>query len=88
MAWSFHANACELKAVVPAAIAQDGVTSGVSTRAPVSMRVRFEPPPPAAPAIIEAHEEAAATLRPEDDISLALLGGPETDHDLRLSLRN
>jgi hypothetical protein len=67
---------------------QDGVTSGVSTRAPVSMRVRFEPPPPAAPAIIEAHEEAAATLRPEDDISLALLGGPETDHDLRLSLRN
>lgn len=91
MAWSFHANSCELKAIVPAAIEQHGIVSGVSARAPASMRARFEPSPPQA-ATIEAHEfeaEApAAAAAPEDEISVALLGGPETEQDLRARLGN
>lgn len=89
MAWSFHVNACELKATIPAAIAQEGVISGISRRAPASLRVRHDPAAPPAPppeateipseetfAIIAEHE-------PEDELSLALLGGPEDEHGLR-----
>lgn len=90
MAWSFNANACEFKAIVPAAIAQDGIVSGVSARAPASMRARFEPAPPPAPPIVtaSAQETPLAAARPEDEISLALLGGPETEEDLRTRLGN
>ncbi|MEZ5960195.1 MAG: PAN domain-containing protein [Hyphomonadaceae bacterium] len=77
MAWSFQANSCELKAVVPAAIPQDGVISGVSHRAPAALRARYAPvQEPATPqARIEFAEAAPAPV--EDEISMALLGGPE-----------
>lgn len=91
MAWSFHANSCELKAVVPAAIAQEGVISGVSQRAPPSLRTRYEPPPPPPiepDASIEDTFVAAAATEPEDDISLALLGGPEDERGLRTRQEN
>lgn len=87
MAWSFEAGACELKAVVPQAIAREGAISGLSSRAPASMRGTL----PATTAVIAAHErepEAAATPRPEDAASLALLGGPDSDSDLRARLGN
>jgi hypothetical protein len=92
MAWSFQANACELKAIVPAAHAQNGAISGVSARAPASLRVRFEAPAPAtSPAIVaDIHEEdaPASAPPPEDEISMALLGAPETAEGLRGSLGN
>ncbi|MEZ5957910.1 MAG: PAN domain-containing protein [Hyphomonadaceae bacterium] len=90
MAWSFQANSCELKATVPAAITQNGVTSGVSQRAPASMRARFDPPPAPAPGLETTVAEAAATARieDEDEISLALLGGPEDDSGLRARREN
>jgi len=93
MAWSFHANACEFKAIVPTAIAQEGVVSGLSTRAPASMRARIEPAQPAATlAVVVGEREAmntqSAAARPEDEISLALLGGPNTEEDLRVRLGN
>ncbi len=93
MAWSFGANVCEFKAIVPVAIAQEGVISGVSARAPASMRQRFEPAPPAAVPSVNAEEsaslEAQATApRPEDEISLALLGGPDSEEGLRVRLGN
>jgi len=91
MAWSFHANACELKATVPAAISQDGVVSGVSARAPASLRVRYQPPAPPQPAPEAAFEDtfvAATPAEPEDDLSLALLGGPEDEHGLRTRREN
>ncbi len=94
MAWSFRANACEFKAIVPAAIAQDGVMSGVSARAPASMRARFEAAPPAAPPAVAGVEEqetidpSITAHRTEDEISLALLGGPDTQQDLRVRLGN
>lgn len=95
MAWSFHANSCELKAIVPAATAQDGVISGVSQRAPASMRVRVEPAPTPTPAPEpgpgSAFEHAFAAAAPpavEDEISLALLGGPEDESGLRARREN
>jgi len=90
MAWSFAANTCEFKAIVPPAIAQDGIISGVSARAPASMRARFEPAPAAAPTIVAADEQESqlAAARPEDEISLALLGGPEAEEGLRTRLGN
>lgn len=93
MAWSFEANACELKAIVPVAITREGVISGVSTRAPASMRARFESPPSGASAVISAHQgdEPAAIAMESDhreDISFALLGGPETEEGLRGGLGN
>ena len=90
MAWSFQANACEPKAIVPAATERDGTISGISMRAPASIRVRFEPPV-AAPTIA-AHEDEpspiAAETAPQQDVALALLGGPETGEDLRGGLGN
>lgn len=89
MAWSFHANSCELKAVVPAAIAQEGVASGISPRAPAALRARYIPP--AEPAVLRdtsAHDFAETAPAPtEDDISMALLGGPEPE-ELSASLAN
>lgn len=92
MAWSFQANACELKAIVPAAHAQAGAISGVSARAPASFRARYEAPAPTTSAAIVAdvHEDdaPAGAPPPEDEISMALLGGPETAEGLRGSLGN
>lgn len=91
MAWSFQANSCELKAIVPTATARDGIISGVSLRAPASMRVRFEPPV-VAPPTIAAHEDEPAPVATEamshQELELALLGGPETGEDLRGGLGN
>lgn len=90
MAWSFHANSCELKAIVPTAVSQEGVISGLSSRAPASMRARLELPQPApAPAIVADDAEAiTAEAPPEDETSLALLGGPEPEEGLRTRLGN
>ncbi len=91
MAWSFQANACELKAIVPGAVAREGVISGVALRAPASMRVRYEPPAPATP-IIATHEDEPVTIVTEatrhQDVALALLGGPEGGDELRGGLGN
>jgi hypothetical protein len=87
MAWSFNANACELKAIVPAALAQNGVISGLSARAPASTRARLEAAPPESFAEGETHP-LAAEPRAEDDISIALLGGPDTEEELRTRLGN
>ncbi len=93
MAWSFQANSCELKAIVPAAVDREGVISGVSARAPGSMRVRFEQRPPnALNPVVSAHEEdepaAFASEGAHVDAALALLGGPDTEEALRGSLGN
>lgn len=93
MAWSHQANSCELKAIVPPATARGGITSGVSLRAPASMRVRYEPPAPVSNApVIAAHEDEPALVSMElmsrQEIELALLGGPETGGDLRGGLGN
>lgn len=91
MAWSFHANSCELKAIVPTAIAQADVISGISQRAPASMRVRYEPAPTPAAEPVEI-EDAPARSQPasltEAEISAELLGGPETEAGLRLGMGN
>lgn len=97
MAWSFHDNLCELKAVVPAAVAQDGAISGVSARAPASLRrqARIRETtivaaletsalaPPVEPGALS--EPTAAT---DSDISDQLLGGLETDGGIRERLGN
>jgi hypothetical protein len=95
MAWSFRENTCELKATVPAEVAQSGATSGVSARAPGYLRVRYEAPAVAAPApsatanpVLEAELPPTAPSLEEDDISLALLGGPEPEEGLRNRLGN
>lgn len=92
MAWSFQANTCELKATVPAAHAQDGVISGVSMRAPASLRVRFEAPAAVAPTATVADsgedDPPVGAPMPEDEISMALLGGPEGAEGLRTRLGN
>lgn len=90
MAWSFQANACELKAIVPAAIAQAGAVSGVSRRAPASMRV-MPPQPSAQPAAAERPAVLAQAPEPiagAYDPSRDLLGGPDADEGLRTSLGN
>jgi hypothetical protein len=90
MAWSFHGNACELKAVVPRATAQDGAFSGISTRAPASLRARPEPQPLTAlrDTTEPEPELAAAAPPPEDDTSMALLGGPLTAEHSRAPIGN
>jgi hypothetical protein len=92
MAWSFRANSCELKATIPASVAQEGASSGVSIRAPAHLRVRHEAPPasasaPATAAEIVLEADAPAAGVGEDEISLALLGGPEPE-GLRSRLGN
>lgn len=97
MAWSFDENLCELKAVVPAPIAQTGVISGISSRAPNALRA----PPrlrestsletylvePSASAVVEANALPIATAV-EDNVSDQLLGGLEAEEDLRTRLGN
>jgi hypothetical protein len=95
MAWNFRENTCELKATVPAEVAQSGATSGVSARAPGYLRVRYEAPAAAAPTpsttanpVLEAELPSTAPSLEEDDVSLALLGGPEPEEGLRNRLGN
>jgi NADPH:quinone reductase-like Zn-dependent oxidoreductase len=94
MAWSFRENSCDLKATVPSSVAQGGATSGVSTRARAFLRARYEAPAAAAStpataaeAVLEADGPAPIANPEEDDVSLALLGGPEPE-DLRNRLGN
>ncbi|MGQ0533164.1 MAG: PAN domain-containing protein [Caulobacteraceae bacterium] len=89
MAWSYRDNLCELKAIVPAAIVQDGTISGVSARAPLSLRdrsVRTEMAPDAPPEIPSATDPALT--QPEDDVAVMLLGGLEHEEKLRTRLGN
>lgn len=90
MAWSFQANSCELKAIVPAATPHEGIISGLSLRAPASMRAPFSPPVAAAPTIAAHEDEAAVATEttPPEDTAFALLGGPEPGEDLRGGLGN
>lgn len=89
MAWSFRDNLCELKAVVPAPVAQDGTVSGVAPRAPASLRVHaplrdfaaIDPLPDIALAEVAGPLASPAA---GDDISDQLLGGPESGEGLRL----
>jgi len=89
MAWSFHANSCELKAIVPAAVSQEGMISGLSSRAPASMRARLElPQSPPTTAIVTDDLESISAEAPPEETSLALLGGPEPQEGLRTRLGN
>ena len=86
MAWTYRekpAQACELKAVVTPAIAEEGAISGLSRRAPDFARRLAEataptPPegPPAPPSI------AMTPVSTRHDASEGLLGGPD-DSTLR-----
>lgn len=92
MAWSYRESACELKATVPPAIIQTGSASGVSARAPNSLRFRSAPPDDAAspPALaeIETEGDGSTPMGADDDLSMALLGGPEPERELRHRLGN
>jgi hypothetical protein len=96
MAWSFQDNLCELKAVVPTPIARDGIISGVSPRAPASMRTQPAlrdttaggsfPDTAAAPVVgTEARPIAAMA---EYDVSDQLLGGRDGDEERSARLGN
>ena len=80
VAWSYEADgACSLRATTPASPA--GVAHGFSARAPAALRAQeAEPPSEAvnASASMEA-ETPPASARAEDETSLMLLGGLETD---------
>ncbi|MGE0292871.1 MAG: PAN/Apple domain-containing protein [Hyphomonadaceae bacterium] len=95
MAWSFSAARCELKAIVPPALPEQGAVSGVSPRAPASTR----PAPPlrqaarvvpsaANPAPRSAPETNAQAAAAAADISDQLLGGLEAETGLRARLGN
>lgn len=86
MAWSFRANTCELKAIVPAAVTETGVISGVSVRAPASMRALVLPAP--APPEVAMESEPQQRTEIDDTVALALLGGPEDEQGLRSRLGN
>lgn len=78
MAWDFHDGQCELKAVVPAPQAAPGVISGVSARAPASLRLLTVTPNTSHNTGSETNV-VVATLAPGPDISDQLLGGPTGD---------
>jgi hypothetical protein len=90
MAWSFRGNSCELKAIVPRAVTENGAASGLSTRAPASMRAQPEAPVPAVLPSVTAEAEADAVSEPltDDSVAMALLGGPEDGEQLRSRLGN
>lgn len=80
LAWTFfEAGVCDLKAIVPIAIVQQGARSGLSVRAPVF--ARRMPIPRASPRPSPAPEPAASSPSslPITDTDSALLGGPSTD---------
>lgn len=79
MAWTFRpaeANACELKAVIPALRPERGATSGLSARAPAFARAPITSPAPV-PGLRDRQAPPAlaspALLPPGDE---ELLGGP------------
>ncbi len=86
MAWSFRGSTCELKATVPAPIQETGAISGLSARAPASMRTRIAVPAPIVAPVIA--DEAQAASAPENEVTMALLGGPEDEEGLRSRLGN
>lgn len=86
MAWSFRDNACELKAIVPAAVTETGVISGVSMRAPTSMRMAATPADVTPAVRIEA--EAPRASETNTTVDVALLGGLEPTGELRSRLGN
>ncbi len=90
MAWSFRGSTCELKATVPAAIQETGAISGLSARAPASMRTRIAAPAPIIAPIVADEAQAAPISAPrnDDEVTMALLGGPEGAEDLRSRLGN
>jgi hypothetical protein len=94
MAWSFQNNLCELKAVVPTPIARDGIISGISPRAPASMRSQpalrdttadgfFRETAPGA-----AAEPGPTAAMAEYDVSDQLLGGLDGDEERSTRLGN
>jgi hypothetical protein len=96
MAWSFQGNLCELKAVVPAPIARDGIISGISPRAPNSMRTQPALrnttadgflPDAAATAVVGAEARPIAAMA-EYDVSDQLLGGLDGDEKRGARLGN
>jgi len=81
MAWVYTENACALRATVPTNLPAN-VASGVSTRAPQSLRPQpIALTPPAAPIATPAPEIAAAPppRAPEPVETAMLLGGPEDE---------
>ena len=90
LAWSFQANACELKAIVPS-VCSARRHLGVALRAPAldARRLRTaRQPRPSSP----HDEDEPATIVTEatrhQDVALALLGGPEGGDELRGGLGN
>jgi hypothetical protein len=95
MAWSYRDGACELKAVVPAPITQFGTVSGISARAPASLRTATPRAPETVlsdpgPGLTAPLETDAPPLlaRAEDDVSSLLLGGLNEEESLRARLGN
>jgi len=82
MAWTLTAaNDCELRATAPTAPPNSVAAFGLSNRVPASLRLAEAPAPSSpiastAPDAPEIPTILALTL-PEDDLSAALLGGPE-----------
>ncbi|HVY85049.1 MAG TPA: PAN domain-containing protein [Caulobacterales bacterium] len=84
MAWTYRRDACELKAVVPEAVAEAGAISGVSRDAPDFARQRVAAAAaPEKPGVVtlaaRTTPPAVADQAGPDD----LLGGPTSDGDLR-----
>ena len=81
MAWTFRAPACELKAVVPAPVAERGAISGLSARAPDFVRrIALAEAPEAltAPESIPDPAPSAEAVSTDE-----LLGGPAPSLALR-----
>lgn len=96
MSWSFSEaeRQCDLKAVVPAPMRAEGISSGIAARAPAFARVALLPP---APQELPAPVQDETVLRPapvraataDDEADSNLLGGPEGDDlALRAHLRD
>lgn len=82
MAWTYRetpAHACELKAVVTPAVAEEGASSDLSARAPDFARRLAEATAPTPP---EAPPAAITPISTRHDPAEGLLGGPD-DSTLR-----
>jgi hypothetical protein len=94
MAWSFQDNLCELKAVVPTPIARDGIISGISPRAPASMRSQPALRDTTADGVfLDTAPVVGTEARPiaamaEYDVSDQLLGGLDGDEERSARLGN
>lgn len=80
MAWSFAEQSCALRANVPA---EQSAMSGVSARAPLSLRPSAPTPPPPEPrpaAVVTPSQQPQREPAMLQNIQTAeLLGGPEED---------